>query len=212
MPNINAERIVRNIVVVGASAGGIPALQSLLACLRKPFPAALGVVIHRSPTPPTSWAAMLGKFSKLQVIEPVNGERLVEGCAYVAPADHHMTFHKGFAFLNRGRKQHHTRPALDPLFESAASDYGNNVVGAVLTGGGSDGAEGLRCIWQHGGLCFVQADAEHPWMPENARAHDHVSASLDIPELADALTKLAVGLELERPDAAKPYSAASGPQ
>jgi two-component system chemotaxis response regulator CheB len=199
---INADGIVRDVVVIGASAGGIEAMEELLSFLPSNLPAAIGFVNHRSPAP-SNWASMLGKRSRLHVSEPANGERLILGHAYIAPADCHMRFHEGFIFLDRSAKQHHVRPALDPLFESAALTYGPRVVGAVLSGGGADGTDGLRCVWERGGLCLVQSNPEYPWMTKHALAHDHVSAAFSIANLAEAIVLLASGSSLRVADSAK---------
>ena len=114
---------------------------------------------------------------------------------YVAPADCHMTFEHENIVLTRGSKEHHTRPAVDPLFISAAVAYGPHVVGVVLTGGGHDGMQGLLDITTAGGLSLVQkpSEAEHISMPEYAIAHDHVRAALTVDEIGDALVLLARG-------------------
>lgn len=203
MRPINAEKLARDVIVMGGSAGGIQAIEELLSRLPGSLPAVIGIVNHRSPAG-SSWSKMLGKRSALQVTEPHNGERVIAGHAYIAPANFHMTFHGGFIFLNQHPKQHHVRPAVDPMFESAAIEYGPRVIGVVLSGGGTDGTDGLRCIWERGGLCLVQSDPEHPWMPQHAVAFDHVSTALAVPDLADAITLMAQGATLRVDDRARP--------
>jgi len=97
--------------------------------------------------------------------------------------------------LSGGTKEHHTRPAVDPLFTSAALAYGPRVVGVVLTGGGHDGMRGLVEVTRAGGLSLVQkpSEAEHASMPEYAIAHDHVRAALTVDKIGDALVLLARG-------------------
>jgi two-component system chemotaxis response regulator CheB len=121
---IDAERVARDVIMIGASAGGIPAIEELLACLPGDLPAIVGIVNHRSAAS-SNWSNMLGRRSSLTVSEPLNGERLSNGHAYVAPADRHMRFHGGFIFLDRRAKQHSARPAIDPLSCAAT---GNAVV------------------------------------------------------------------------------------
>jgi len=106
-----------------------------------------------------------------------------------------MTFEHDIIVLTRGSKEHHTRPAVDPLFSSAALAYGPRVVGVVLTGGGHDGMQGLLDITKAGGLSLVQkpSEAEHTSMPEYAIAHDHVRAALTVDKIGDALALLARG-------------------
>ncbi len=119
----------------------------------------------------------------------------MRGVVYIAPADCHMTFEHDSIALDGGAKEHHTRPAVDPLFTSAALAYGPRVVGVVLTGGGHDGMQGLLHITTAGGLSLVQkpSEAEHASMPEYAIAHDHVRAALTVDEIGDALVLLARG-------------------
>ena len=114
---------------------------------------------------------------------------------YVAPADCHMMFERDRIALSGGTKEHHTRPAVDPLFTSAALAYGPRVVGVVLTGGGHDGMRGLLEVTRAGGLSLVQkpSEAEHASMPEYAIAHDHVRAALTVDKIGDALVLLARG-------------------
>jgi two-component system chemotaxis response regulator CheB len=106
-----------------------------------------------------------------------------------------MTFKDDRIALDGGAKEHHTRPAVDPLFASAALAYGSRVVGVVLTGGGHDGMQGLLQITTAGGISLVQkpSEAEHVSMPEYAIAHDHVRAALTVDEIGDALVLLARG-------------------
>lgn len=131
----------------------------------------------------------------LGFFEPVSPDLLANGVVYVAPSDCHMTLDRGRVFLDREAKEYFTRPAVDPLFISAARAYGSRVVAVVLTGGGHDGMQGLLHVTTEGGLCLVQkpSEAEQPSMPEYAIAHDHVRAALTIDELGDALALLSRG-------------------
>jgi two-component system chemotaxis response regulator CheB len=192
---INQEKIERDVIVIGASAGGVRAVIEILARLPADLPAFIGVVIHRGPDSTSTWADVLGMKTKLRVIEPADGDSLKRGVAYIAPADCHMTFEDGRIALDGGAKEHHTRPAVDPLFISAARAYGPRVVAVVLTGGGHDGMQGLLGVTRAGGLSLVQkpSEAEHASMPEYAIAHDHVRAALTVDEIADALAVLARG-------------------
>jgi two-component system chemotaxis response regulator CheB len=193
--SINREKIVRDVVVVGASAGGIRAVIEILSRLPGDLPAFIGVVIHRGADSTATWADVVGMKTNLRVVEPSHGDPLTRGFVYIAPADCHMTFEQGSIVLARGAKQHYTRPAVDPLFASAARAYGRRVVGVVLTGGGHDGMQGLLDVTTAGGLSIVQkpSEAEHASMPAYAIAHDHVRASLTVDEIGDALVLLAQG-------------------
>lgn len=192
---INVERVVRDVVVVGASVGGIQAVIELLSRLPGDLPAFVGVVIHRGAESMDDWSAVLGMKTSLRVLEPRAGDVLTRGIAYIAPADCHMTFRRGKIALDAGAKEHRTRPAVDPLFASAAREYGARVVGVVLTGGGHDGMQGLLDVTTAGGLSLVQlpSQAKDPAMPEYAIAHDHVRAELPLDALGDALVVLAGG-------------------
>ena len=110
----------------------------------------------------------------------------MRGVVYIAPADCHITFENDHVVLHGGPKEHFTRPAVDPLFTSAAHAYGPRVVGVILTGGGHDGMEGLLDVTTSGGLSLVQkpSQAEHASMPEYAIAGDHVLAALTVDEMA----------------------------
>jgi len=203
---LNPEAIARDVIVVGASAGGIRAVVELLARLPADLPAFMGVVIHRGAASAADWSGTLGSRTGLRVVEPSDGDVLAPGVVYLAPADCHMTFARGAIALARGAKEHNTRPAVDPLFASAARAYGPRVVGVVLTGGGHDGMQGLLDVTSAGGLSLVQApdEAEHASMPEYAIAHDHVRAALTIDQIGDALVLLARGGQVHVTIAAPP--------
>lgn len=193
--SINAEGLARDVIVVGASVGGIKAVIELLSRLPADLPAFVGVVIHRGALSTDSWSNVLGMKTMLRVVEPKSGDVLTQGFAYIAPAGCHMTFVQGKIVLDAGAKEHRTRPAVDPLFASAAREYGPRVVGVVLTGGGHDGMQGLLDVTTAGGLSLVQkpSQAQAPSMPEYAIAHDHVRAELALDALGDALVLLARG-------------------
>lgn len=192
---LNAARVPRDIVVVGASAGGVEALMPLLETLPPELPAALGIVLHRSPFYETQLPAVLGRHAGIKVAEPADGEPLQPGKAYVAPRDQHLVVEEGRLRLNRGPREHRTRPAIDPLFRSAATAYGPRVVGVLLSGMGADGVSGLIAIKKAGGISLVQTpqEARFPVMPLNAIARDDVDAILSVDDIAAALLVLAAG-------------------
>src|SRR5687768_10350138 len=115
------------------------ALLRLLELLPQDLPATLSIVLHRSPFHETQLAWVLGRRSRLKVVEPDDGAAVRPGVVYVAPRDQHMVMYDGVVHLDRGPKQHRTRPAIDPLFRSAAAVYGPRVVGVLLSGMGGDG-------------------------------------------------------------------------
>ena len=192
---INAARISRNLIVVGASAGGVSAIIELLERLPADLPAAIAIVLHRSPFHETQLPVVLGRHSDLVVREPVDGAPIERGVAYVAPRDQHMLVDRGVIRLDRGPKQHRTRPAVDPLFRSASAAYGPRVVGVILSGMGSDGVSGLIAIKASGGISLVQspAEAQFPVMPNRALKEDDVDGTLPVHGLAAVLTVLAAG-------------------
>jgi two-component system chemotaxis response regulator CheB len=119
---------------------------------------------------------------------------LKHGLIYLAPSDHHLLFERGGAVIQRGCKEHSTRPAIDPLFRSASAHYGKRVIGILLTGCGEDGVSGLIAISQASGLTLVQDpdDAYMPYLPLNALRFDNVAgvfALRDMPAVVSALVE-----------------------
>ncbi len=187
----------RDLIVIGTSAGGVQALRQLFGALPGDLPAAVAVVIHRSPFAGSMLADVLDRSTVLSVSEPAHEERFETGRIYLAPRDHHLIVSDGHFLLTRGPKEHYTRPAVDPLFRSAAESAGRRVIGVVLTGSGGDGVIGLIAIKAAGGMSLVQdpAEALHDSMPETAIEHDDVDAILTISELAEELPRLAAGAD-----------------
>ncbi len=185
----------RDIVVVGASAGGVKALQELFGALPAHFPGLVVAVLHRGALHSTGLARVLGRHAPLELSEPESGVRVAPGAIYLAPRDQHLVFQDGWLRPSRGAKEHFTRPAIDPLFRSASEVYGPRVVGVLLTGGGSDGVSGLIAIKERGGVSVVQDpnEAEAPTLPLNAVCHDHVDLILALKDIGPALVQLASG-------------------
>jgi two-component system chemotaxis response regulator CheB len=204
---INTERLVRDIIVIGGSAGGLKPIMSILEHLPGGLPAAIAVVLHRSPFHETRLPQVLGRHAELPVIEPADGLRLQRGMVYVAPRDHHLIFEDSLLRLDRGPKQHRTRPSIDPLFLSAAKIFGPRVVGVLLSGMGGDGVSGFLSIKAHGGITLVQrpSDSQFPTMPIRALREDDVDGALVADDIAPALAALAAG---EAVDVAEPHTAA----
>jgi two-component system chemotaxis response regulator CheB len=200
---VNPEGIARDIVVIGASAGGIPALRSLFASLPQDFPGVVAAVIHRSALATSSQLpAVLAYRTAQTVSEPEDGEEPERSRIYVAPRDRHLLMDADRFHLDDGPKRQFARPAIDPLFESAASAHGPRVVGVILTGKGKDGVSGLRAIKAGGGISIAQdpSEAASPGMPESAICLDQVDAVLPIAEIAGALAALAFGDPFPRRD------------
>lgn len=192
--SINNQRITRDIIVIGASAGGVQALQQIFSQFPPAMPAAVGVVLHRG-VGPSELVQVLGRRSTLSVIEPAGTVPIRRGTIYLAPPDHHLLFERGTVAVRRGPREHSTRPSVDALFRSAAESYGSRVVGLVLTGCGEDGVSGLISITKGGGLTLVQDpdEAYMPYMPLNALRYDHVAGLVSLDNAASVLASLAHG-------------------
>jgi two-component system chemotaxis response regulator CheB len=181
------------IVVLGASSGGVETLCRLVAELPADLPAAVFIVQHTSANAPSLLAKILARECKLPVATAVDGEPITVGTIRVAPPDLHIVLTADSVVLDRGPTQNRVRPAIDVLFRSAAAHHGARVVGVVLTGNLSDGSAGLALIKRCGGVAIVQApdDALFPDMPRNAIAADspdHVIPLEQIPaRILDAL-------------------------
>jgi two-component system chemotaxis response regulator CheB len=194
---INAERIKRDVIVMGASAGGVEPLKELLRLLPPNLSATVAIVLHRSPYHETRLPMVLGRHALLSVLEPADRDPVLSGAVYVAPRDQHMIFENGSVRLSRGPREHHTRPAIDPLFRSAAERYGPRVVGVLLSGMVS----GLIAIKKSHGVSLVQhpGEARFETMPCTAIAEDDVDAMLTVDDLALALVALTRGEAVEAP-------------
>jgi two-component system, chemotaxis family, protein-glutamate methylesterase/glutaminase len=155
-------------VVVGASAGGVDALKKLVNALPRDFPAPIFIVLHVGEV--SYMHEILDRAGPLPVIRPGSGDRIVPGSIYVAPPGRHMLVHDDHILLRRGPRENLARPAIDPLFRSAACSFGARTIGVILTGSLSDGASGLHAIKRCGGIAIVQdpRDAMVPDMPRNA--------------------------------------------
>lgn len=191
---INQEGMKRDIIVVGASAGGIMVLRQLFSELPDDMAAVMAVVLHRGATP-GQLVSVLSTRSKWPVMEPENGTLLKPRTVFLAPADHHLCFDNGKFSVDRGPKEHGTRPAVDPLFRSAALHYRDRVVALILTGCGDDGVAGLISINAHRGICLAQNPEESymPSMPQNAIRYDDVDQVLSVSDMVPVLRSLANG-------------------
>lgn len=161
----------RDIVVVGGSAGCLDALCDIVSKLPVDAPLAMFVVVHILPTGQSRLPQILSRAGRLPARHAREGDRIEPGRILVAPPDRHLVLDPGSVHMNRGPRENSTRPALDPLFRSAAAAFGPRVCGVVLSGHLDDGSEGLRLVAAAGGLTIVQDpdEAPHPEMPLNAR-------------------------------------------
>ena len=187
----------RNIIVIGCSVGGVEALQRLVERLPKNLPAAIFVVLHLSPQSTSVLPEILTRAGTLPAVHPRDGESIRTGRIYVAPPDKHLLIEDGRVRVMRGPRENRHRPAIDPLFRSAARWYGPRVIGVVLTGSLDDGTAGLLAIKKRRGLGIVQdpEDAFCSDMPRSAieaGAVDYVEPVHRIPELLEKLVAIAV--------------------
>lgn len=183
----------RDIIVVGASAGGMEALRTLVAGLPPDLPAALFVVWHMPAYGLGVLPDVLARAGPLSATHARDGEPIEPGRIYVAPLDRHLVLEPGRIRLTRGPKENQFRPAIDPLFRSAAAAYGSRVIGVVLTGLLDDGTAGLWAIKDRGGLAVVQEpdDALFPSMPLSALEHVAVDHRRPVADLGALLAELA---------------------
>lgn len=183
----------QDIIVIGASMGGLEALQALLPGLADDTPAALFIVWHMAAESLGLLPDLLSRLSPLPIANAQDAEPIQPGHIYVAPPDHHLLIERGHVRLTRGPKENRFRPAVDPLFRTAASAYGPRVVGVVLSGALDDGTAGLWAIKDRGGLALVQdpMDAIQPSMPRSAIQHVAVDHIAPARALGPLLTDLA---------------------
>ncbi len=184
---------VRDITVIGASAGGIGALRKLLGSLPADYPAAIFVVVHIAAESPSVLSDILGREGPLLAIPAGNGAPIQPGRIMVAPPDYHLMFQDGQVVLSHGPRENRHRPSIDVLFRSAAVAFGARVTGVVLSGMLDDGAAGLWAISRRGGVAVVQdpLDAEYPAMPRSALDAVPAAESLPVDTMGARLVELA---------------------
>ncbi len=183
-----------DLIVVGTSAGGVEALQALARGLPADLAAAVLVVMHTSPQGPYLLPDILSKVGPLKAQKSVDGAPIENGNIYIAPPDHHLLVKGRRLNLTRGPKENRSRPAIDPLFRTAAASYGPRVIGVILTGMLDDGTAGLSAVKQRGGITVVQdpRDALYSSMPKSALRYvgaDHVLPVSGIGPLLARLVK-----------------------
>jgi two-component system chemotaxis response regulator CheB len=180
------------IVVIGASAGGIETLELLAGGLPQDFPAALFVVVHLSPDSPGALPGIIARAGKLPTMAAQDGAAIRPGHIFVAPPDHHLLLEPGRIRLTRGPRENRFRPAIDPLFRSAAYAYGPQVFGVILSGTLDDGTAGLWAIKDRGGVAIVQEPTEalYASMPLSALKFVRVDYRLPVVEIARLLDRL----------------------
>src|SRR2546430_9280141 len=161
-----------DIIVIGASAGGVQALITLVGSFPLKLSAAIFAVLHIPAGSPSLLPDILNRSGSLGAVHAADGMEIEHECIYVAPPDHHLLIEHGHVRVVRGPKENRYRPAVDPLFRSAAAVYGPRVVGVILTGALDDGTAGLLAAKRSGGIAVVQDpdEALYPSMPSKALA------------------------------------------
>jgi two-component system chemotaxis response regulator CheB len=182
----------RDILLIGASAGGVQTIAELVRLLPRDLPAAVFVVLHVAPFGSSSMPAILSRSGPIPAIHPKDGEPILPGKIYVAPPDHHLVLEPDRVRLSRGPTENGHRPSVDVLFRTGAEVYGPRVIAVVLTGNLDDGTVGLAIVKKHGGVAIVQdpTEADYPGMPRSAIASVDVDHVLPIAGIAPLLVDL----------------------
>jgi two-component system chemotaxis response regulator CheB len=183
----------RNIIVIGASAGGVEAVPRLLSSLSANIPAAFFVTLHIPPYSESSMPKLITRKGSLPAEHPRDLTPIRNGRVYVAPPDYHLMLDRELIRLSHGPKENRHRPAIDPLFRSAAKIHAQRVAGVLLTGNLDDGVAGLAEIQERGGLAIVQdpIDASFPDMPRNALHSLEPDHCLSLAEIEKLLGRVA---------------------
>jgi two-component system, chemotaxis family, protein-glutamate methylesterase/glutaminase len=188
---ITATMSTSYVVVVGASAGGVAALQELVRHLPRDLPAAVFVVLHTAPNFDSMLPQILSRAGTLPVAHARGGEPLRAGTITVAPPDRHLLIRADRVELSHGPRENHARPAVDPALRSAARAHGAAVVGVLLSGTLGDGTMGLMAVKARGGVTIVQdpSEAAYTNMPEHALRFVEVDHVLPVQEIAATVVR-----------------------
>ena len=181
-----------DIVCIGASAGGVEALVKVVGSLPAELDAAVLVVLHISASGTSALPAILSRAGAMPAAHAVDGEKILKGHIYIAPPDHHLRVGDGVLEVGRGPRENGYRPAINPMFRSAAERLGNRAVAVVLSGALDDGALGSRAVHTSGGLVIVQDpdDALYSSMPARAIEADEPRYILKATDIGDKLHEL----------------------
>jgi two-component system chemotaxis response regulator CheB len=184
------------VVALASSAGGLQALTEILSHLPTAFPAAVLVIQHLEPSRQSHMAEILSWHSSLPVSEAGEGDQLLPGHVFVAPANHHLLVNEdGTLSLSQTAPLHHVRPSADSLFRSIAANVGDRAVVVVLTGTGKDGAAGARAVKAAGGTVVAQNEATAAFfgMPGAAIDTGDVDFIVPLEKISSLLVRLASG-------------------
>jgi two-component system chemotaxis response regulator CheB len=180
------------IIVIGGSSGALEAVRTIVAGLPSDLSAAIFVAIHISPDAAGGTDRVLSKVARMPARYPEDHESIQASHIYIAPPDRHLLIDSGRIRLTRGPRENGFRPAVDPLFRTAAAGFGARVIGVILSGGRDDGSAGLEAIKAAGGTAIVQEPAEAvvPSMPSSAIRRLRVDHVLSANDMAALLTRL----------------------
>jgi two-component system chemotaxis response regulator CheB len=192
--SIKSKSATSRVIVIGTSAGGLNALTKLVSQFEGNFPAPMLVVQHISGDATGNvLLEALNALGTLKCAHAKNGTTLKPGHLYLAPSDHHLMIDDDAKILiTKGAHENRSRPAIDPLFRSAAVTFKNNLIGIMLTGYLDDGTSGMKAIQRCGGICIVQdpADAQYPDMPKNVLNQITVDYCVPVSEMGALLSRL----------------------
>lgn len=181
------------LIVIGSSAGGMEALTKLVSQFPKDVPAPIFIVNHMSAdTTGESLVKSLNSSGAILCHHAHDGQVFKNSTLYLAPSDQHMLIVKGKILVTKGARENRARPAIDPLFRSAAVAYGNRVIGVILTGYLDDGTSGMMAIKRCGGVCIAQdpRDASYPDMPQSVISNVGVDHCVPIAEMGELLSNI----------------------
>lgn len=191
----------RDVVVIGASAGGVLALKELVSSLPADFSAPIFIVQHIAPYATSMMPEILNHVGVLKAVHPKDGDPIRAGYIYIAPPDHHILIESDRVLVKKGPKENRFRPSIDALFRSAAYTFGPRVIGVVLTGLLDDGASGMWSVKRLGGVGIVQqpGDAEYPSMPTSVLEYVDVDYVVPLNQVASLLTTLTAKEDIHTP-------------
>ncbi|MEQ8671572.1 MAG: chemotaxis protein CheB [Aggregatilineales bacterium] len=185
--------VKQDIIVMGASAGGVEALMEIVRCLPENMPAAIFIVLHLARQGTSELPQILSHVGSLKAFFPQSNQPIEHGQIYIAPNDHHLLVHEGYVSLTTGPRENGFRPSIDPLFRTAAKAYGQRVVSVVLTGLLDNGSAGAVAVKASGGKVIVQDPKEAMFssMPESVMHVVDVDYILPLAKIPAMLVTLA---------------------